>query len=82
MRAESNGLVPTLSLHEVQVHDPSGRAGLRLPRVLLAVSVLAPASYGLDQVVLIPANVSPFKQQNPDMASGADRLAMCRLAGA
>lgn len=37
-------------------------------------------SLGLDQVVLIPANVSPFKQQNPDMASGADRLAMCRLA--
>ena len=30
--------------------------------------------------MLIPANVSPFKQQNPDMASGADRLAMCRLA--
>ena len=52
VRAESNGLVPTLSLHEVQVHDPSGRAGLRLPRVLLSVSVLAPASYGLDQVVL------------------------------
>lgn len=34
----------------------------------------------LDRVVLIPANVSPFKQQQPDMASGADRLAMCRLA--
>ena len=52
VRAESNGLVPTLSLHEVQVHDPSGRAGLRLPRVLLSVSVLAPRSYGLDQLVL------------------------------
>ena len=46
----------------------------------LHLAQTARESLGLDQVVLIPANVSPFKQQNPDMASGADRLAMCRLA--
>ena len=34
----------------------------------------------LDHVVLIPAAVSPFKQHHEDMASAADRLAMCRLA--
>lgn len=34
----------------------------------------------LDRVILIPARVSPFKQQHPDMASPKDRLEMCRLA--
>ncbi|MFR1994788.1 nicotinate (nicotinamide) nucleotide adenylyltransferase [Ruminococcus sp.] len=34
----------------------------------------------LDRVILIPARVSPFKQQHPDMASPEDRLEMCRLA--
>ena len=28
----------------------------------------------LDRVILIPARVSPFKQQHPDMASPEDRL--------
>ena len=37
----------------------------------LHLAQTARESLGLDQVVLIPANVSPFKQQNPDMASGA-----------
>ena len=46
----------------------------------LQLAQTARESLGRDQVGLIPANVSPFKQQNPDMASGADRLAMCRLA--
>lgn len=35
---------------------------------------------GLDQVILVPARVSPFKQHHTEMASAADRLAMCWLA--
>lgn len=34
----------------------------------------------LDEIVLIPARVSPFKQHRTDMAPAEDRLAMCRLA--
>lgn len=34
----------------------------------------------LEKVILIPAWVSPFKQQYGEMASAQDRLAMCRLA--
>ena len=34
----------------------------------------------LDEVILIPAYVSPFKQARHDMASSEDRLAMCQLA--
>ncbi len=46
----------------------------------LHLAKAAKEGLGLDKVVLIPANVSPFKQDAPGMASGADRLAMCRLA--
>ena len=52
LRAESNGLVPAISLHDVQVLDASGRAGLRVPRVLAAFSVLSLASGGLEQLVI------------------------------
>lgn len=34
----------------------------------------------LDQVILVPARMSPFKQHHTEMASAEDRLAMCRLA--
>lgn len=34
----------------------------------------------LDEVVLIPAKVSPFKQNAEPIVSAEDRLAMCRLA--
>jgi nicotinate-nucleotide adenylyltransferase len=34
----------------------------------------------LECVFLLPAAVSPLKQDNPDMASPQDRLEMCRLA--
>ena len=34
---------------------------------------------GLDRVLLIPTRVPPHKAA-PDLASGKDRLAMCRLA--
>lgn len=52
IRAESNALVPAVSLYDVQVHDPSGRTGLRVPRVLAAFSVLSLASGGLEQLVI------------------------------
>ena len=52
LRAESNGLVPTVSLHNVQVHDPTGRAGLQLPRVLASFSVLSLARGELEQLVI------------------------------
>lgn len=52
LRAESNGLVPAVSLHDVQVHDADGRVGLRVPRVLAAFSVLSLASGGLEQLVI------------------------------
>ncbi len=34
----------------------------------------------LEQVILLPARVSPFKQHQTDMVSAADRYAMCLLA--
>ncbi|MCC8110532.1 MAG: nicotinate (nicotinamide) nucleotide adenylyltransferase [Ruminococcus sp.] len=34
----------------------------------------------LEQVILLPARVSPFKQHQTDMVSAADRYAMCQLA--
>ncbi|MFD1711459.1 TIGR02099 family protein [Ottowia sp. GY511] len=52
LRAESNGLVPTVSLHDVRVHDPTGRAGLQLPRVLASFSVLSLARGELEQLVI------------------------------
>ena len=52
LRTESNGLVPTVSLLDVQVHDPTGRAGLRLPRVLASFSVLSLLRGELEQLVL------------------------------
>jgi nicotinate-nucleotide adenylyltransferase len=38
------------------------------------------AKAGYDRVVLIPSARPPHKPDNPDLASPADRLAMCRLA--
>ena len=52
LRAESNALVPTVSLHEVRVQDPSGRTGLLVPRVLATFSVLSLATGGLEQLVI------------------------------
>ncbi len=40
----------------------------------------AKESFSLDRVILIPARVSPFKQNQKETATPADRLAMCRLA--
>ena len=35
--------------------------------------------HGLDEVLFVPANLSPFKQQTPPAAAAADRLEMVRL---
>ncbi|MCL1962332.1 MAG: hypothetical protein FWG56_11320 [Desulfovibrionaceae bacterium] len=52
IRAESNALVPTVALLDVRVNDPSGHAGLRVPRVLAAFSVLSLSTGGLEQLVI------------------------------
>ena len=52
IRAESNALVPSVALSDVQVHDPAGHVGLRVPRVLAAFSVLSLSRGGLEQLVI------------------------------
>ena len=52
IEAESNGLVPAVSLRDVRVHDPTGRAGLHVPRVLAAFSVLSLGRGALEQLVI------------------------------
>ena len=52
IEAESNGLVPSVSLRNVRVHDPAGRAGLHVPRVLVAFSVLSLGQGRLEQLVI------------------------------
>jgi nicotinate-nucleotide adenylyltransferase len=48
---------------------------------LICARAVAEAS-GYGQVVLIPTHIPPHKLPNSQMASAADRLAMCRLAAA
>ncbi|MDO5692156.1 MAG: YhdP family protein [Pseudomonadota bacterium] len=50
--AKSNGLVPAVSLRDVRVHDPTGRAGLHVPQVLAAFSVLSLGRGALEQLVI------------------------------
>ena len=52
IEAESNGLVPAVSLRDVRVHDPTGRPGLQVPRVLAAFSVLSLGRGELEQLVI------------------------------
>ncbi len=52
IEADSNGLVPSIVLHDVQLHDATGRPGLRLARTQVALSVLSLARGGLEQLVL------------------------------
>ncbi len=52
IEAESNGLVPSLSLRDVRVHDPAGRSGLHVPRALVAFSVVSLARGRLEQLVI------------------------------
>jgi nicotinate-nucleotide adenylyltransferase len=46
----------------------------------LLIGRTAAEAFGLDKVLLIPCAVSPFKQGDADLASGADRLEMIRLS--
>ncbi|WP_243457547.1 YhdP family protein [Ottowia testudinis] len=50
--AHSNGLVPSVALRDVRVHDPTGRTGLHVPRVLAAFSVLSLGRGGFEQLVI------------------------------
>ena len=52
IQAESNALVPTVALLDVQVHDADGNVALRVPRVLAAFSVLSLTRGGLEQLVI------------------------------
>ena len=52
IEADSNGLVPSVSLRDVRVQDPTGRAGLAVPRVQAAFSVLSLGRGGLEQLVI------------------------------
>ncbi len=48
----------------------------------LLCGLAAAERLGFDQLVLIPSGVPPLKQGAADLASAADRFAMCRLAAA
>ena len=52
IRVESNALIPAVVLLDVQVQDPAGRPGLRVPRVLAAFSVRSLSTGGLEQLVI------------------------------
>ncbi|MBY4598131.1 TIGR02099 family protein [bacterium BD-1] len=52
VKAQSNGFVPTVSFHDVRVHDPSGRPGLVVPHMLAAFSVLSLGKGELEQLVI------------------------------
>ena len=52
IEAHSNGLVPSVSLHDVRVLDPDGRPGLVVPRALVAFSVLSLSKRELEQLVV------------------------------
>lgn len=48
----------------------------------LLIGQAAAEAFGLDKVLLLPCNVSPFKLGSSGLASGADRLEMVRLSAA
>jgi uncharacterized protein (TIGR02099 family) len=50
--AQSNGLVPSFALSEVQLLDPQGRQVLQLSRVLVALSPRSVWNRGFDQLVV------------------------------
>jgi len=50
--AHSEGLVPTVELGEVALLDAQGRAALRLPRVVLAVSPRSLWNFGFEQLYI------------------------------
>ncbi|MBF5004910.1 YhdP family protein [Diaphorobacter caeni] len=50
LAAQSEGLIPTLELSDVQLLDPMGREALRLPQVVVAVSPRSLLRRGFDQL--------------------------------
>ena len=52
LQAESTGWVPSFELRQIALLDAEGRAALKLPRVLVAISIRSVLHLGLDQLVL------------------------------
>lgn len=52
LEAESTGWAPSFELREIELLDAQGQPALRLPRVLLAISVRSVLHLGLEQLVL------------------------------
>jgi uncharacterized protein (TIGR02099 family) len=50
--AESTGWAPSFELRDIELLDPQGRTALRLPRVLVAISVRSVLGLKLEQLVL------------------------------
>ena len=50
--AQSTGWVPSFELRDIELLDDQGRTGLRLPKVLVALSLRSAALGQLDQLVL------------------------------
>lgn len=50
--AQSNGLVPSFELHDVVLHDAQGRAALRLPLVVAALSPRSLWHLGFEQLYI------------------------------
>lgn len=52
LRAQSNGLVPTVAVHDLRVDDPSGQPALQAGRVLATFSVASLLRGRLEQLVV------------------------------
>jgi len=52
LEAQSTGWVPSFELRDIQLFDAEGRAALKLPRVVVAISIRSVLNLGLDQLVL------------------------------
>ncbi len=52
VQALSTGWVPSLALSDIELLDAQGRTALRLPRVLVAISVRSVLQLGLEQLVI------------------------------
>jgi len=52
LQAESTGWVPSFELRDIALLDAQGRPALRLPRVVVAISIRSVLNLGLDQLVL------------------------------
>ena len=51
VQAQSTGWVPSFELEDIRLLDSEGRDALRLPRVVVAISIQSVLSLGLDQLV-------------------------------